>query len=130
MQTVEVGPFNIDIYDNLVNLTIVWRLFDYLRQNLVTKKLPKSFLICMVCPVSFAWYMFLFFFQADNLVNIVDVDSTSIVLSHRLNPLNSPPVEKLPSNHLTLQEILIMGNCCDQVYILFVSVGIKRVCKY
>ena len=62
------------------------------------------------------WIVILWYFlQADNLVNIVDVDSTSVVLSHRLNPLNSPPVEKLPSNHLTLQEILIMGNCCDQV---------------
>ncbi|GFV61782.1 protein SCAI [Trichonephila clavipes] len=55
------------------------------------------------------------FIEADNLVNITDVNSAPVVLSHRLNPLNSPPVEKLPTNHLTLQEILIMGNCCDQV---------------
>ncbi|XP_023244550.1 protein SCAI-like, partial [Centruroides sculpturatus] len=55
------------------------------------------------------------FIEADNLVNVMDVDSSSIVLSHRLSPLNTPPIEKLPSNHLTLQEILIVGNCCDQV---------------
>ncbi|GIX84828.1 protein SCAI [Caerostris darwini] len=55
------------------------------------------------------------FIEADNLVNITDVNSAPVVLSHRLNPLNSPPVEKLPTNHLTLQEILIVGNCCDQV---------------
>ncbi|XP_023244559.1 protein SCAI-like [Centruroides sculpturatus] len=54
------------------------------------------------------------FIEADNLVNVMDVDSSSIVLSHRLSPLNTPPIEKLPSNHLTLQEILIVGNCCDQ----------------
>ncbi|GIY08979.1 protein SCAI [Caerostris extrusa] len=54
------------------------------------------------------------FIEADNLVNITDVNSAPVVLSHRLNPLNSPPVEKLPTNHLTLQEILIVGNCCDQ----------------
>lgn len=53
--------------------------------------------------------------QADNLVNVVDLDSSSIVLSHRLSPLNTPPMEKVPSSHLSLQEILIIGNCCDQV---------------
>ncbi|CAN8020073.1 unnamed protein product [Ixodes persulcatus] len=55
------------------------------------------------------------FIDADNLVNVVDLDSSSIVLSHRLSPLNTPPMEKVPSSHLSLQEILIIGNCCDQV---------------
>ncbi|XP_064457446.1 protein SCAI-like isoform X1 [Ornithodoros turicata] len=55
------------------------------------------------------------FIDADNLVNVVDLDSSSIVLSHRLSPLNVPPMEKVPATHLSLQEILIVGNCCDQL---------------
>ena len=54
-------------------------------------------------------------FQADNIVNVVDVDSSSIVLSHRLTPLNTPPLEKGTPIYLTLQEILIIGNCHEQV---------------
>ena len=53
--------------------------------------------------------------QADNIVNVVDVDSSSIVLSHRLTPLNTPPLEKGTPIYLTLQEILIIGNCHEQV---------------
>ena len=48
-------------------------------------------------------------------MNVVDVDSSSIVLSHRLTPLNTPPLEKGCSVYLTLQEILIIGNNNDQV---------------
>lgn len=33
----------------------------------------------------------------------------------RLSPLTTPPVEKSPIMNLTLQEILIVGNCNDQV---------------
>ncbi|XP_076359489.1 protein SCAI isoform X1 [Tachypleus tridentatus] len=54
------------------------------------------------------------FIEADNLVNVVDVDSSSIVLSQRLSPINTPHMEKVSSSHLTLQEILIVGSCCDQ----------------
>ncbi|BFZ05585.1 hypothetical protein BsWGS_08624 [Bradybaena similaris] len=55
------------------------------------------------------------FIEADNMINVVDVDSSSIVLSHRLTPLNTPPLEKGTSVYLTLQEVLIVGNCHDQV---------------
>lgn len=57
------------------------------------------------------------FIEADHLVNVVDLDSSTIVLSHRLSPLNTPPMEKVqvPSCHLSLQEILIIGNCNEQV---------------
>jgi hypothetical protein len=54
-------------------------------------------------------------FQADAVINVVDVDSSAIVLSHRLTPMNTPPLEKGTSVYLTLQEILIIGNCHDQV---------------
>ena len=33
----------------------------------------------------------------------------------RLNPLITPPVEKSPMMTLTLQEVLIVGSCSDQV---------------
>jgi len=55
------------------------------------------------------------FIEADNIVNVVDVDSSSIVLSHRLTPMNTPPLEKGTPVYLTLQEILIVGNCHEQV---------------
>ncbi|XP_025112792.1 protein SCAI-like isoform X2 [Pomacea canaliculata] len=55
------------------------------------------------------------FIEADNIINVVDMDSSSIVLSHRLTPLNTPPLEKGAPVYLTLQEILIVGNCHEQV---------------
>uniref|UniRef100_T1J794 Protein SCAI n=1 Tax=Strigamia maritima TaxID=126957 RepID=T1J794_STRMM len=48
------------------------------------------------------------FIEADNKVNIIDNDSTSVILSHRLGPLSSPTMEKTPVMTLTLQEILIV----------------------
>ena len=38
-----------------------------------------------------------------------------MTLVYRLSPLTTPPVEKSPIMNLTLQEILIIGNCNDQV---------------
>ena len=64
--------------------------------------------------------------QADNIVNVVDVDSSSIVLSHRLTPLNTPPLEKGTPTYLTLQEILIVGNCHEQVDMRFYNVLFAR----
>ncbi|KAL0279960.1 UNVERIFIED_CONTAM: hypothetical protein PYX00_001400 [Menopon gallinae] len=55
------------------------------------------------------------FIKADALVSVIHADSNTIVLSHRLSPLTTPPVEKSPMMNLTLQEILIIGNCADQV---------------
>ncbi|GFN94002.1 protein scai-like [Plakobranchus ocellatus] len=55
------------------------------------------------------------FIEADGIINVVDVDSSSIVLSHRLTPLNTPPLEKGTPVYLTLQEVLIVGNCHEQV---------------
>jgi hypothetical protein len=36
-------------------------------------------------------------------------------MSTRLNPLITPPVEKSPMMTLSLQEVLIVGSCADQV---------------
>ena len=57
------------------------------------------------------------FIEADNTINVVDPDSSSIVLSHRLTPLNVPPLEKGTPVYLTLQEVLIVGNCHEQVHL-------------
>jgi hypothetical protein len=43
------------------------------------------------------------------------VDATAIVLSHRLTPLNTPPLDKMSHVHFTLQEIIIVGNTHEQV---------------
>ncbi|XP_063227251.1 protein SCAI isoform X2 [Bacillus rossius redtenbacheri] len=55
------------------------------------------------------------FIKADEVVSVLHADSNTIVLSHRLSPLTTPPVEKSPVMNLTLQEILIVGNSSDQV---------------
>jgi hypothetical protein len=55
------------------------------------------------------WYLVLgeikAFIEADTIVNVLDSDSNSIVLSHRLNPLITPPVERSPIMTLSLQEV-------------------------
>lgn len=56
------------------------------------------------------------FIEADNLATVIDVDNLPVIISHRLNPLNTPPpLEKIPSIHLSLQEILIVGNVSEQI---------------
>lgn len=53
--------------------------------------------------------------KADNLVAVIDVDNMPLVISHRLSALNTPPYEKTSTIHFSLQEIIIVGNVCDQV---------------
>ncbi|EEB18750.1 conserved hypothetical protein [Pediculus humanus corporis] len=55
------------------------------------------------------------FIKADGLVSVLHSDSNAIVLSHRLSPMTTPPVERSSIMNLTLQEILIIGNSADQV---------------
>ncbi|BES98840.1 Protein of unknown function (DUF3550/UPF0682) [Nesidiocoris tenuis] len=55
------------------------------------------------------------FIKADGIVSVLHADSNTIVLSHRLSPLTTPPVEKSTYMNLSLQEIVIIGNCTDQV---------------
>lgn len=50
-------------------------------------------------------------------MTVVDMNNAPLVISHRLNTNNTPPMEKVLSSHLILQEILIVGNCTDQVLI-------------
>ncbi|XP_065352751.1 protein SCAI isoform X2 [Cloeon dipterum] len=55
------------------------------------------------------------FIKSDSVISVLHADSNPIILSHRLSPLTTPPVEKAPIMNLSLQEILIIGNCSDQV---------------
>ncbi|XP_068913077.1 protein SCAI isoform X3 [Tenebrio molitor] len=55
------------------------------------------------------------FITADSLVTVLHADTNPIVLSHRLSPLTTPPVEKSQYMNLTLQEILIVGSASEQV---------------
>ncbi|XP_050702874.1 protein SCAI-like isoform X2 [Eriocheir sinensis] len=67
------------------------------------------------------------FIDADNTINVLDMDSNTIVLSHRLSGHNTPPVEKTPLMTLTLQEILIVGNCNDQVKFSELTIDMFRM---
>lgn len=49
------------------------------------------------------------------MVTVVDLDNIPMVLSHRLGLMNTPPLEKVSLTPLSLQEIIIVGNVCDQV---------------
>ncbi|KAK8372471.1 hypothetical protein O3P69_010546, partial [Scylla paramamosain] len=67
------------------------------------------------------------FIDADNTINVLDMDSNNIVLSHRLSTHNTPPVEKTSTMSLTLQEILIVGNCNDQVKFSELTIDMFRM---
>jgi hypothetical protein len=56
------------------------------------------------------------FVEADTVVNVLDNDSNTIVLSHRLSPLLTPPVERSPVMTLSLQEV---GSADGQIDINF-----------
>lgn len=68
------------------------------------------------------------FLDAETLVTVTDVDQTPIVISHRLNPLNTPPAEKqLAMQPLQLYEILIVGNICDQTKFSELTLDMFRI---
>ncbi|RXG58577.1 Protein SCAI [Armadillidium vulgare] len=67
------------------------------------------------------------FIDADNGVNVLDMDSNTIVLSHRLSGHNTPPMEKSTNINLSLQEILIVGNCTDQVKFSELTIDMFRM---
>ena len=69
------------------------------------------------------------FIEADSVVNVLDSDSNSIVLSHRLNPLITPPVEKSPAMSLTLQEAIIVGSSAEQAKFRWAEATLRLVTK-
>ncbi|XP_032668869.1 protein SCAI [Odontomachus brunneus] len=67
------------------------------------------------------------FVKAESAVGVLHSDSNPIVLTHRLGPQTSPPVERSPPMCLSLQEILIVGNCTDQVKFSELSMDMFRM---
>lgn len=67
------------------------------------------------------------FLEADAIVNILDADSNPMVISHRLSPLTTPPVERSPAMDLALQEVLIVGNNSDQVKFSELTLDMFRI---
>lgn len=65
--------------------------------------------------------------DAETLVTVTDVDQTSVVISHRLNPLTTPPAEKLAVNSLQLYEILIVGNISEQTKFSELTLDMFRI---
>lgn len=56
------------------------------------------------------------FVKSETVIGVMHNDSVPVVLSHRLGPMSCPPIEqRSQSMCLSLQEILIVGNCADQV---------------
>ncbi|KPM02146.1 hypothetical protein QR98_0005530 [Sarcoptes scabiei] len=55
------------------------------------------------------------FIEADNVLAVISMNKTPLIVSHRMTSMNVPPLEKVMPSHLVLQEILIVGNCSDQV---------------
>ncbi|XP_011632636.1 protein SCAI isoform X2 [Pogonomyrmex barbatus] len=67
------------------------------------------------------------FVKAESAVGVLHSDSNPIVLTHRLGPQTCPPVERSPPMCLSLQEILIVGNCADQVKFSELSMDMFRM---
>ncbi|KAG5319609.1 SCAI protein, partial [Pseudoatta argentina] len=67
------------------------------------------------------------FVKAESAVGVLHSDSNPIVLIHRLGPQTCPPVERSPPMCLSLQEILIVGNCADQVKFSELSMDMFRM---
>ncbi|XP_015186599.1 PREDICTED: protein SCAI isoform X1 [Polistes dominula] len=66
------------------------------------------------------------FVKAESAV-VLHSETDPVVLSHRLRPQTSPPVERSPPMCLSLQEILIVGNCADQVKFSELSMDMFRM---
>ncbi|CAK9797577.1 Protein SCAI [Anthophora quadrimaculata] len=67
------------------------------------------------------------FVKAESAVGVVHSDSNPVILTHRLGPQTSPLVERTPPMCLSLQEILIVGNCADQVKFSELSMDMFRM---
>ncbi|GAB6024608.1 hypothetical protein CHUAL_009752 [Chamberlinius hualienensis] len=68
------------------------------------------------------------FIEADAIVNVIDEEtSTSVIISHRLGPQSTYPIERTPAMNLSLQEILIIGNYTDQVKFSELSLDMFRM---
>ncbi|KAM3968793.1 protein SCAI [Aphomia sociella] len=55
------------------------------------------------------------FIHAEPVVTVIHPDNYTVILSHRLSQLTTPPVERSPQMTLSLQEVLIIGSSSQQV---------------
>uniref|UniRef100_A0A8D8SC46 Protein SCAI n=1 Tax=Cacopsylla melanoneura TaxID=428564 RepID=A0A8D8SC46_9HEMI len=69
------------------------------------------------------------FVKGDCIVNVLHADSNPICLSHRLSPLTTPPVEKSTMMNLSLQEVVVIGNSCNQVKFNELSMDMYRIAQ-
>ncbi|KAH8850974.1 Protein SCAI isoform 2 [Schistosoma japonicum] len=67
------------------------------------------------------------FVDGDSICEIVDCDTPHIYASKRLNTLNTPRVDRYESSHLQLSEVLIIGNCYDQIRFSELSLDMYRM---
>lgn len=107
--------WEISCYSCHMLLVIMFLAHQCMYINIFYKSILFIYLKIFLTDFRFLLKTMVIFFQADNIISVVDVDSSSIVLSHRLTPMNTPPLDKGTPVYLTLQEILIVGNCNEQV---------------
>ncbi|TPP59086.1 Protein SCAI [Fasciola gigantica] len=67
------------------------------------------------------------FVEGEALLNVLNPDSSTTVLKHRLGPLNSPQLEKFGSGYIQLSEVLIVGNCYEQTRFSELSLDMYRM---
>ncbi|CAB0042952.1 unnamed protein product [Trichogramma brassicae] len=68
------------------------------------------------------------FVKAESAVGVLHSETNApVTLTHRLGALSSPPIERSPPMCLSLQEILIVGNCADQVKFSELSMDMFRM---
>ncbi|VDQ06900.1 unnamed protein product [Trichobilharzia regenti] len=67
------------------------------------------------------------FMDGDSICEIVDCDTPQIYASKRLNAFNSPQIERHETGHLQLSEVLIIGNCYDQIRFSELSLDMYRM---
>ncbi|VDL95989.1 unnamed protein product [Schistocephalus solidus] len=69
------------------------------------------------------------FVEADNICTVLSGESTPVVITNRLTPFNCLPPDKphLPSKQLQLAEILIVGNCFDQIRFSELTLDMFRI---
>ncbi|VDN09251.1 unnamed protein product [Dibothriocephalus latus] len=69
------------------------------------------------------------FVEADNICTVLSGESTPVVITNRLTPFSCLPPEKtnIPSKQLHLAEILIVGNCFDQIRFSELTLDMFRI---
>lgn len=72
------------------------------------------------------------FVDADNVCTVLNVDSLPVVITNRLSQFTCPPIDnQIPPcsgvRSLELSEIIIVGNCFDQVRFSEVTIDMFRI---